>query len=280
MLGRALSCAARNRNYEVIGAARSNADVELNLMNTGDIYTKIKEIRPDVIINTAALTDLSKCEGDPGTAYCINARPAGVIAKCAKEIGSYFIHISTDHYYTGDRDKRHNENDRITLVNEYARTKYLGECLALAEGGALVVRTNIVGFRGTAQPTFVEWVLKVLHEKQPFTMFNDFYTSSIHVVQLANALFDLMQRNRIYGTLNVGSREVCNKQDFISKLARRLNLSLDHARAGSVKNLTNPVRAESIGLDVSLAEKYLGYLLPTADEVIESVVKEYKGMVP
>ena len=279
MLGQSLMREANQRNINAKGVARSDTDFCLNIADDEALKKIIKRERPEIIINAAAITNLKLCENDPSLAYRINARPLSIIAEISREINAYLIQISTDHYFINDSDKKHGETSPVHLVNEYARTKYAGEVFALAYPGALAVRTNIIGFRNKkGQPTLVEWIIKALEKKMPITLFDDFYSSSIHVRQFSKALFDIINKRPV-GILNLASVEVCNKKKFIEEIASRLNYSLSRAKLGSVFELTDARRAESLGLDVSLAEKILGYQLPTLNQVVDSLISEYKELV-
>jgi|SRR3990172_418314 len=279
MLGQALIREANQRNINTKGVARNDADINIDIADDKLLINTIRQERPEVIINAAAMTNLAACENNPSLAYRINARPLSIIAEISREINAYLIQISTDHYFTNDRDKRHAETSSVHLVNEYARTKYAGEAFALACPGSLAVRTNIVGFRNKkGQPTFVEWIIQTLKKQSPITLFDDFYASSIHVTQFSKALFDIVNK-RPDGILNLACVEVCNKKQFIEEIAYRLGYSLSHARVGSVLELTDARRAESLGLEVSRAEKILGYRLPTTKQVIDSLLLEYKELL-
>jgi len=276
MLGHALMNEARSRGLDAIGLARTGADRCADITDDAALHRIIGETRPDAVINTVALVSLDECEKDPARAYLVNARPASVLAGLCVNNGIYYVHISTDHYYSGDGNKKHDERHPVELVNEYARTKFAAECFTLLHPGALVLRTNIVGFRAVrrAQPTFVEWAFSALEEDAPMTMFRDFYTSSIDVRQFSRILFDLTA-GKPSGVMNVASRDVRSKQNFIEALARRMGRKPTQCSAGSITELRGARRAASLGLDVAKAEQLLGYALPSFDQVIDSLMNEY-----
>lgn len=277
MLGQALCNEAKQKKYEVIGVARNQADICADITEDEEVYKIIADTKPDLIINAAAMISLKGCAEHPGIAYLTNARSVSIMAQLADLYGAYFIHISTDHYYSGEMDKKHKEQDVVSLINEYSRSKYAGEAFALTNKNALVVRTNIVGYR--YQPhalTFVEWVVYTLKNELPLTMFNDYYTSSIDVCSFTQILLDLIDK-KISGLINIGSRDVISKRAFIERLANTFELSLNNAVSGSVKAINDGIqRAESLGLDVSLAESLLNYSMPDSDNVIERLAFEYK----
>jgi len=276
MLGPALMQEAAMRNIHAIGMDKHNADVVFDITNDAALVECIETQKPDVIINTVAIIDHELCEKNPGLAYTVNARPAGIIAKVSRAVGAYFIQISTDHFYSGDGDKKHTETDPVLVFNEYSRTKYLAEQLTVTNNQALIVRTNIVGFRWEAgRPTFAEWVIKSLENNDQISLFNDYYTSSIDVQHFAKILFDLLPK-RPAGILNIASSQVSSKKDFIASVAYQLGHDVAHLPQKSVFSLQGARRAESLGLDVSNVEKIVGYAMPDRDLVTHCLIKEYK----
>ncbi len=278
MLGQALLKAAKLKNFEVYGMAIQNADFCFDIMNDFELKKIILNLKPEIVINSVAIVNIDACEENPSQAYLINARPVSIIAKLCENINAYFVQISTDHYFTGDKNKKHTENDRVTLVNEYARTKYIAEKFALTYDNALILRTNIVGFRGDlSNPTFVEWVLDSLRKDNQIRLFTDFFTSSFDVTTFANIFFDKISTIRPTGLLNFAARDVFSKKDFIKYLAKQLGFDVEKKFIdSSVLELKNAARAESLGLDVSKAEKILKYKLPTMKMVADNLITEYK----
>jgi len=275
MLGQALCREAKARGYRTIGIARAGADINLDITEDEKLMDAVATTGPDIVINTVAQINLGECEHNPARSYLLNARPASLLTELCRRENLYYIHISTDHYYTRDGDRKHNEDHPVQLLNEYARTKYAGERFALANPDALVLRTNIVGFREGphSRQTFAEWVMKAVEENAPMTLFADYYTSSISVSQFSRALFDLTAKYP-RGLLNLASREVVSKKQFIEAIAQRLGRTLRQARVGTIAEALGPRRAESLGLDVTRAETILDYSLPNVREVVESLVSE------
>jgi len=279
MLGQILAKESLQRRFQTTGLASKNADINIDITDTDRLTAKLKDIRPDVLINTAAIVSHQRCKDNPKLATNTNAKAVGTLAKTSQDIGCYFIQISTDHFFTDDKDKKHTEDHPVTLLNEYAGSKYEGENFALENPQALVVRTNIVGFRNfnPQQPSFIEWIISNRKNRQPLTLFNDYFTSSIDISTFAQALFDLI-KIRPHGRLNIASQQVSSKKEFIEEFCHEFQFDIDDAKTGSVKSLKNSKRAESLGLDVQRAESLLGYALPDRHQVITNLCKEYKAL--
>jgi len=275
MLGHALMSEASRRGVDVTGIARQDADLCVDITDDTKLEQAIAFAAPDVIINAAALVDLKLCEVNKDLAYRTNARAVDIIANVCRSRDIQLVHISTDHFFSGDGTHPHAEDDEVMLVNEYARTKFAGESFALSAPGTLVVRTNITGFRGDAnRPTFAEWMFNSLTKGEQINAFFDSYTSTIDVRSFASALFDLIPK-QIDGILNLASCEVVDKKTFIEAAAACLHIRDTNIRDASIATLY-PKRGDSLGLDVTRAETLLDKKLPNLQEVVSTLTEEYK----
>ena len=270
-LGQALRRAALSRGLGVCGAARRGAEFALDVTDADATMAFVRSQRPSLVINCAAMTSLDACESDPTAAHRVNAEAPGTLAAAARDIAAQFIHISTDHFFSGDGLKLHDETASVRLVNEYARSKYAGEIAALAVPGTLVIRTNFTGWRGWPEPTFLEWAVGAVERNEPMTGFCDFVTSTIDADSLARAILDLAERGAT-GLFNVASHEPADKATFLRRLATAFGMPHQQIEDGSVRDLKTP-RAESLALDVLKAETTLGRPLPGLNDVISTLVK-------
>lgn len=276
LLGQSIVKKFKSINIEVVGVARKNSDFNFDVIDDIALKNAFDIIKPDVVINTIAIVDLNYCENNPKDTYMLNTRVVNKLVELCKTINSYFVQISTDHYYLNNGEKKHAEMAPIQLVNEYAKTKYLGECFASLYENSLIIRTNIIGFRNTNKLTFLEWAIDSLTNNKAMILYNDFYTSSIHTKQLSEIIVELVNI-RYKGTLNIASSEVFSKEKFICSLARAMTIEHFSYKSDSVNNFNGVKRANSLGLDVTKAEQILGYKLPTLQEVLESIMNEYRG---
>lgn len=274
MLGKALLKLFKSEGHDVKGIARADADYNLDaLEQLSQLKSIIEHEQYDVVINSIALINLKYCEENPGEAYLVNSFIAGEVAKLCDDLNKYFIQISTDHYYIGNELQLHSEMDKIILLNEYAKTKYLGEFLTLNYANTLVVRTNIVGFRNKGNHTFVEWIIdSFMHDKE-LTGYTNMFTSSIDVVSFSEILLELVE-NKETGLINLAADGVLSKYDFINELAYKF----DKAHLVSEGRLKEglPQRGDSLGLSVKkLKEHYPHIKIPTVNDVLNNIYEQY-----
>lgn len=275
MLGMMLQEKGVSRQHEIIGLDLIDADYCVDLTNDQAISEAFNEINPDVVVNCAAIIDVGLCDKDPLLAWNLNARAVGVLAEECRKHNALLVQISTDHYFSGDGNLSHTEKSPVQFFNEYARTKFAGEAFALIDEKNLVVRTNIIGFRGREKPTFAEWAFNSVETDQEMTLFEDSYVSCIDTESFADALFDLIQK-KANGLFNLANHEVYSKKDLIETIAKQTGCTLTKAHIGSVKKLSVK-RANSCGLDVSKAEKLLAYNLPTLNQVVQCLIEKRRS---
>ncbi len=271
LLGAALCEAAAARGLTVLAAARQGAALAVDIGDAATLTALLQDQRPDWILNAAAQASVDACERDPDQAWRVNARPCAILADHARRAGARLVHVSTDHFFSGDGKARHGEDAPVRLLNEYARAKYAGEALALTDPGALVVRTNMVGLRSRQGTSFGEWAVRLIETDGEGVLFADQYVSLLDVWSLADALLDLAARSDAAGRLNLASSEVFSKAEFVLALAETLGKPLTRARVGSPRGALDVARPDSLGLDASRAEALLGRRLPNLKQIVQAV---------
>ena len=251
-----------------------------NVINFGDLSNELSKYfdvwKPNIIINTVAIVDLQKCESDFDMANNVNCNIAIKLSEISEKYNSYFVHISTDHYYD-DKLNIHGEQQKVTLKNNYAITKYNAEIeIKKNNKKAIIVRTNIVGFRRGLSNSFFEWLLDSLKNNQKINLYTNFYTSPIDVNYLGKMLIQCYKK-KLYGTYNIASCEVIDKFSFGIKVANKFGYSTENVTSTELKKSAsdNLLRALTLGLDVSKIESALQEKMPTIDKTIENLYCEY-----
>ena len=116
---------------------------ELNITDQSKVNEMITSIKPSVIINAAAWTDVDGAETNESAAYAVNALGPQNLARVAKEVGSEFVQVSTDYVFSGEATTPWSENSDHNPQSVYGSTKSAGEKLVLGAHptGSYVVRT-------------------------------------------------------------------------------------------------------------------------------------------
>jgi len=134
LLGSKITEIALERGYDVYsGYCRHKPEfgkaVKLDLTDANSIVRAINDVEPDVIIHTAALTDVDRCEVDKDLAYKINVEGTKIIVETARKLNSFLIYISSDYVFNGSKGM-YKEDDETNPANYYGYTKLSGEILS------------------------------------------------------------------------------------------------------------------------------------------------------
>lgn len=154
----AVQAAARG-SVEVIALSRAECDLE----NVAQIRKAIQEADCDLVLNTAAFTQVDAAEARPDEAVAVNATAPGVMAEACAARGLPFVHLSTDAVFDGATDRPYVEADEARPINVYGRSKLAGEQAVLAHPRTVVLRVSWVFSRYGRN--YVSFMLRLARER-------------------------------------------------------------------------------------------------------------------
>jgi len=157
---------------------------DVDLSDSAGLRELVRSVKPDIIINAAAYTNVDKAESQPDLARAINATGPGVLAEEAKKIHAVLVHYSTDYVFDGTKGSPYVETDQPNPLNVYGQTKLEGE-QAIADSGCanLVLRTSWV--YSMRQGGFVTKVLQWAREQEVLRVVDDQISSPTSARMLA-----------------------------------------------------------------------------------------------
>jgi dTDP-4-dehydrorhamnose reductase len=118
---------------------------ELDLANPDNVRTWIREIRPQIIVNATAYTDVDRAEAEPEKAFAINGAAPGILAEEARAIDALLVHYSTDYVFDGKKRVAYTEGDAPNPVNMYGKSKLAGEqAVQQVDSAFFILRTSWV----------------------------------------------------------------------------------------------------------------------------------------
>lgn len=232
MLGRAVAEVLEGASPGTVSATRAEADVTDRFR----LEAEVERLRPDLIINCAAYTDVDGCEIDRDRARRVNAEGAENAALAAAAVGCPIVHVSTDFVFDGRKSVPYTEDDAPAPLSEYGRTKLEGERrVAAAAPHHLIVRSSWL--YGPGRANFVDAILSRAANGGGLRVVNDQFGSPTYVVDLAHALLLLIRKNA-RGLVHFANAGACSRFD----LAREV---LEGAGLKAVR--LEPIKTEEAG---------------------------------
>lgn len=217
----------------------------------------LEGIRPDVILHTAGLTNVDRCEENPSLAYQLNVSTSENASRIAAALGASLIHISTDHLFDGTQALVKEETPP-TPLNVYGRTKWEAEQVVQRYcPGALIIRTNFYGWGTSRRKSLSDWILDGLQTHRSLGMFSDVFFTPIFVNDLIDVSLSLLEAGGT-GVFNVAGSERVSKDLFARLLAEVFTYSQNGIRCVSIDEAGLRARRPR---DMSLScEKVTGFL--------------------
>jgi dTDP-4-dehydrorhamnose reductase len=160
------------RTLQTLGEVAACDRGSLDLADPDSLRAKVREIRPDVIVNAGAYTAVDKAESEPELAMAVNGVAPGILAEEAKRHGALLVHYSTDYVFDGTKPEPYLESDVPNPASVYGSSKLAGERAVEAAGGAyLIFRTSWV--YASRSRNFLLTILRLAGEREELRVVDD-----------------------------------------------------------------------------------------------------------
>jgi dTDP-4-dehydrorhamnose reductase len=288
LVGSKLASLAPKHGFETYNTLHSRKSalpnsVELDITDREATAKLIEKIRPRVIINTAAVTNVDFCETHQDVAQSVNVDGVKNLADAARRTQSRVIHVSTDYVFDG-RVGHYEEDDSPHPLQYYGKTKLEAEKIVSDLPSFVVARPSVIygwtpvhskGESGSSKPmNFALFVLDKLRRHEAVKAVRDQYASPTFADNVGEALLKLA-RVRENGIFHTAGRSCVSRYEFAIKLAEVFGYSaaqIEPVYSSEFKQLAE--RPRNSCLRVEKAEKLLGMSLLAAEQGIKEMKRQ------
>ena len=166
---------------------------DIDITDMRSVQQVLTALKPRVVVNCAAYTDVDGCETNAETAMQVNAEGVAFLAMITRELGAKLVQISTDYVFDGSKGSPYQEDDLQKPLNVYGESKLAGELNVDINPDNLLVRTQwLYGLHGK---NFVETMLKLGQEKTELTVVDDQIGSPTWTMDLARGILALVDKD-------------------------------------------------------------------------------------
>lgn len=247
----------------------------MQLTNERELKTQVTSIAPDVVIHTAALTDVDECEKQAEVTNRINAQGTRILAAVAEELRARFVYISTDYVFDGETGN-YSEEDAPSPVNHYGESKLLGEEFARrCCSQALVLRTTMFGLKVSPRTGLIENLVAALREGKPLLRFMDQYFTPLYTGQLTQVILQLL-RLRAEGLFHIGSNARVSRFEFSCQVAQIFGADRADIQPAPFRRIEGIARRpKDTSLVSQLVEERFGVQLPDLRRGLQELKKDW-----
>jgi dTDP-4-dehydrorhamnose reductase len=194
---------------------------DLEIADRASVCRTICDVAPTVVVNTAAMHHVDRCEENPERAYLVNGLGARNLAIASRETGAIFMHVSTDYVFDGDKASPYEESDAPRPLSAYGNTKLAGEYFVRsATERHFVVRTSAL-YGATAcrakGRNFVELMLNLARERGEVRVVDSEFVTPTFTGELARQLL-VLSRSQAYGLYHATAEGSCSWYEFAREI--------------------------------------------------------------
>ena len=210
--------------------------VDLDIADPAVVETRLRELEPDVVLNTAAFNLVDAAEERVEEAFRANACGPYALARACRGIGSLLVHFSTDYVFGGESRRPYGEEDTPSPRSVYAASKLAGEGLVRSICPLhMVIRTAGLygaGGEGGKGENFVETMLRLGAERKAVRVVDDQRTTPTSARDLARKVVELLDgwgKSRSpdwLGLYHVTNAESCTWLEFAAEIFRQRRLEV------------------------------------------------------
>ena len=171
---------------------------ELDITDASQVQLQCNQLKPDIVINCAAYTNVEQAEFSPEIAHEVNGLGVKYLAIACNELAIPLIHISTDYVFDGHKDhscESHwlNEKDKTHPLNEYGKSKLAGEKFIIEYCQKYVILRTSWLFSEHGN-NFVKSMISLAKQKKELSVVSDQWGHPTYAGDLANAIYSLAQQ--------------------------------------------------------------------------------------
>ena len=250
----------------------------MDITNRQQVQDVISETRPDVIIHTAAMTDVDKCEIHKDDCWAQNVQAVESLVDACRSVGAFLLHVSTDFIFDGTAGP-YDETAEGNPISFYGWSKYAAEKVVMnADIEWAIARTVLVyGIaHDMSRSNIILWVKKSLEDGKNIKVVTDQWRSPTLAEDLAMGCY-LIADQKAGGVFNISGKEVLTPYDMAIKTADYFGLNKSLIAQADASTFTQVARRPPrTGFVLDKARTVLGYDPHTFDEGIAVLASQLK----
>ncbi len=274
------------RTDELIATARGNNRLpypedryvfdQMDITDGEEVLEVIEKHRPEVVIHTAAMTNVDQCETEREDCWKQNVDAVEYLIGACEKVGSFLVHLSTDFIFDGE-DGPYDEKAQANPISYYGESKLAAEKLLFASNVKYAIARTVLVYgiaHDMSRTNIVLWVKKSLEDGKTIKVVDDQLRSPTLAEDLAMGCY-LIAEKRAEGIFNISGKDLLTPYEMALKTAAYFGLDTSTMEKADASTFTQTAkRPPKTGLLIDKAVSQLGYAPRSFEEGISILVDQ------
>jgi dTDP-4-dehydrorhamnose reductase len=251
----------------------------MDVTDHGEVMEVVKDEQPDVIIHTAAMTNVDQCETEREACWQLNVKAVDHLIKACEEHDIYMLHLSTDFIFDGHHGP-YKEEDEANPVSYYGESKLAAEELLLKSKIRYGIARTVLVYgiaHDMSRSNIILWVKNSLELGNPIKVVDDQLRSPTLAEDLAQGCY-LMAKKQAKGIYNISGKDLLTPYEMACKTADYFDLDTSQMERVDASSFSQTAkRPPRTGFIIDKAKKDLGYAPHSFDEGIAIVAEQMQN---
>lgn len=259
----------KKRNIDAIGV-----DIEeMDITNSMQVCTVIKNANVDAVIHCAAWTAVDKAEDEEEACRKVNKNGTENVVAVCRELDIPIMYFSTDYVFDGQGEEPWKEYDQRNPLNVYGQTKYEGELAVEAYPKRFIIRISwVFGVNGN---NFIKTMLRLGKEIGEVSVVDDQIGSPTYTYDLAELCVDMIITDK-YGTYHASNEGVCSWYEFACEIFKQADLNVKVTPVDSSKFPVKAIRPKNSRMSKSELDRQGFDRLPVWQDALNRYLNNFK----
>jgi dTDP-4-dehydrorhamnose reductase len=250
--------------------------VSLDITQADEVNAIFDTYKPQVVIHTAAMTNVDTCETDQAGCELLNVTAVSYLIKSCEKHDAFLIHLSTDFIFDG-ADGPYTEEAIPNPISIYGESKLRAEKLIEASSIRWAIARTVLVFgivSDMSRTNIILWVKKSLEEGKQINVVTDQFRTPTLAEDLAMGCW-LIAKKEAQGIFNISGSDFLTPYEMAIKTANFYGLPVDLIQKADSSTFSQPAkRPPRTGFILDKARRELGYQPRTFDEGIALMAKQ------
>ena len=277
-----------DKNYRLIATSQGENRINnkegyiyesMDITSAQEVERIFEKYQPNIVINTAAMTNVDACEDAKENCWKINVEAVEILLNNSQKHNSHFIHLSTDFVFDGE-DGPYKEEDVPNPLSYYAKSKLASEELILNSEykRTAIARTIIVYGIGDnlSRGNVVLWAKGAMEKQSPINVVDDQFRSPTLAEDLAMGCV-LIANKKAIGIFHLSGKDIMSIYELVSRVADFYKLDKKCISTIQTAELNQTAkRPPRTGFILDKAKEVLGYTPHSFEEGLAIITKQMK----